>query len=397
MTRRRHHHHDAGPPPAWPEGARAEPAPCLRPVDLADLARAEPPPVEYVVEGLIPRALVLLGGHGGAGKSIMALVIAAHVAAGHPFAGHAVRQGRAVFASLEDPAALIRWRLRRIAEAYHLPLAAVARNLVILDGSESDASLAVEVADLGVRSIAPTAALEELRGATAGAELLVIDNASDAFTADENNRRQVRTFMRMLSRLGHDTGAAVILLAHIDKNAARYGAGGQTYSGSTAWHNSARARLALTVEDGLVRLGMEKNNVGRLADPLFFRWTEHGVLLPASPADVPDDPPDAAGDNQSIMRCLARALHEGVIVPTARTGPSNTHAVLKTHPDLPGWALKDRGRFWAAITRLQRLGWIEAETFTTHSRNRRERWTFGPHAPETFTRAPNWSGGARDA
>ena len=351
-----------------------------------------------MVEGLIPRALVLLGGHGGAGKSIMALVIAAHVAAGRSFAGHAVRQGRAVFASLEDPAALIRWRLRRIAEAYHLPLAAVTRNLVILDGSESDASsLAVEVADLGVRSIAPTATLEELRGATAGAELLVIDNASDAFAGDENSRRQVRTFMRMLSRLGHDTGAAVILLVHVDKNAARYGTAGQTYSGSTAWHNSARARLALTVEDGLVRLAMEKNNVGRIVDPLFFRWSEHGVLSPASPADVPDDPPNAAADNEAVMRCVARALHEGVIVPTARTGPSNAHAVLKTHPDLPQWALKDRGRFWAAITRLQRLGWIEAGTFTTHSRNRRERWTFGPHAPETFTRAPNWSGGARDA
>lgn len=351
-----------------------------------------------MVEGLIPRALVLLGAHGGSGKSIMALTLAAHVAAGHPFAGRAVRQGRAVFASLEDDAALVRWRLRRIAESYHLPLERVVRNLTILDGSGSDASLAVEVADLGVRSIAPTAALEELRGATAGASLLVIDNASDAFLGNENDRRQVRGFMRMLSRLGHDTGAAVILLVHLDKAAVRHGAAGQSYSGSTAWHNSARARLALTVEDGLVRLTQEKNNLARLTDPLFFRWTEHGVLLPASPADVPDDPPNnAAADNEGIMRCLARAMHEGVTVPTARTGPSNAHAVLRLHPDLPQWALRDRARFWAAITRLQRLGWIETESFVTNSRNRRERWTFGPHAPSEFLRAPNWSGGARDA
>ena len=64
----------------------------------------------------------------------------------------------------------------------------------------------------------------------------------------------------------HD--AAVVLLAHIDKAAARNGGQGNSYSGSTAWHNSARSRLAL-VEDEATGLELlhEKANFGKKRDP----------------------------------------------------------------------------------------------------------------------------------
>ena len=91
----------------------------------------------------------------------------------------------------------------------------------------------------------PTATLGELRAAVGGAGLLIIDNASDAYDGPENDRRQVRTFIRELAGLGRGNNAGVMLLAHIDKQAARFGSQGNSYSGSSAWHNSARSRLAL--------------------------------------------------------------------------------------------------------------------------------------------------------
>ncbi|SDQ63900.1 AAA domain-containing protein [Pseudoxanthomonas sp. CF385] len=372
------------------------PVPVLQAVDLTDLSKATPPTADYVISGLLPSALVLLGGHGGAGKSIIALVIAVHVAAGVPFAGHPVRSGRVVFVSLEDPAQLLRWRVRRVCDAFGLDAATVVENLLILDGADIEASLVVEEIDEGRRRMVPTITMVEIADAARyGAVLVIIDNASDAFDGNENDRRQVRAFMRALAQLGRDAGAAVLLLAHIDKSAARYGALGNSYSGSTAWHNSARSRFVVTTEDGLVVLKMEKNNLGRLAEPLHFRWDDHGVLIPTAPGDTAandDRDPHLAADNEAIMRCLARALHERNTVPTGRTGPSNTHAVLKTHPDLPGWAQKDKSRFWAAITRLQRVGWIERVEYTTASRNRSERWAIGPKAPDQFTRVPIWAG-----
>lgn len=369
----------------------------LRRVPLDELANAEPPTVAYVVDDLLPLALVLLGGHGGAGKSILALIIAAHVAVGVPFCGHAVRQGRVVFVSLEDPAAVVRWRLRKIVDTYGLDPAAVVANLIVLDGSEGNSTLASELADMGQRTILPTATLGELQVAAAGAVLVIVDNASDAFDGNENDRRQVRGFMRMLAKLGREVGAAVLLLAHIDKTAARYGAAGNSYSGSTAWHNSARARWVLTIEDGAVVLGMEKNNLGRLADPLHFRWNDYGVLLPAGAVELVEAEardPRIAHDNLEVMGCLWRAIARNN-VPTAKLGAHNTYAALARSVELPGWAKKDRDRFWHALVRLDRLGWIGREEYRTPSRHTSERWIVNSSAPDEFQSPPNWAGSAQ--
>ncbi|NDC04341.1 MAG: hypothetical protein EBZ81_15590, partial [Betaproteobacteria bacterium] len=80
------------------------------------------------------------------------------------------------------------------------------------------------------------------------AQTIVIDNASDVFADNENDRTAVRGFMRALNLIAHATGAACLLLAHVDKASVRGGAGqttNSTFSGSTAWNNSARSRWAM--------------------------------------------------------------------------------------------------------------------------------------------------------
>lgn len=353
--------------------AELEAGQALRLVDLAGLLTTPTPAPPYVIHGLIPRRVVtLLGGHGGAGKSIAGLTLAAHVAGGaHTWAGFAVEDGRALYVSLEDPGDVVRYRLRKIVEAYALDAAKIERRLIVLDGTGSDGTLAGEVSDMGVRRIAFTGTLTELEDAAQGHRLIVIDNASDAFSANENERRLVREFIRKLGSIAQETDAGLVLLAHIDKAAARNGSQGNSYSGSTAWHNSVRARLALAANDGVVELVPEKLNHGKLAEPITLEWSDAGVLVPV---DRTTTPAGGQADDEAVMAALRAAQAAGVDVGSARSGPSTAQSILATFPELPPHlhGLKGRRAFWAAVGRLTAAGKVRVETITTESRNRKK-------------------------
>jgi len=167
-----------------------------------------------VVESLVPRGEVtLVGGHGGAGKSVLGLILAAHVAAGKTWAGLTCTQGRVLIASLEDDANLVNYRLSRIADAYALDRDVIEDNITIVDGSDTDAALVSEMSEYGTARIIDMAAMEELREDADGCVLIVVDNASDAFDGNENNRRQVRGFMRRLKQVARENDAGLILLS----------------------------------------------------------------------------------------------------------------------------------------------------------------------------------------
>ena len=350
-------------------------------IPATGLATATYEPPAFVVEGLIPVGHVtLLGAHGGAGKSQLALIIAAHCAAGRNWAGLQVARRRSAFVSLEDGGPLILYRLKRIVETYGLDAARVEQGLMILDGSDGQAALATEVNMMGTRQIMPTASLEEMREMVADAGLIVIDNASDAFDGAENDRRQVRGFVRMLAQLARDNDGAVLLLAHIDKAAAKFGAAGNSYSGSTAWHNSARSRLAMVQTDAGLELRQEKLNLGRKSPAIELAWSDDGVLIPSRTG--PDNnreaqlSAEAATDDTRVLSAIDAAIAAGADVPIARTGPATTLGLLRTVPEL-GNAYNSRAgkeRFWGAMSRLQRSGKIAREPYRDAYRNARERW-----------------------
>jgi KaiC/GvpD/RAD55 family RecA-like ATPase len=329
-------------------------APSLRvvPAALSQLI----PSIRHVVDEILPRRHVtLLGGHGGSGKSILALILAAHCAAGRDWGGLSVIQTRTLVVTLEDPADLVRLRLRRIVTEYGLPADMITSGITIADGTDG-ACLAHETTKHGTRHLAMTAAYDDLHTLAAGHGLIIIDNASDAYAASENDRRMVREFMAGLARIARQQDAAVLLLAHIDKTAARYGAIGNSYSGSTAWHNSARSRLALVDTNGRLELHHEKANLGPRIDPIPLDWTSAGVLIPATGRTVSHER-DAADDDE-VLAAIRAAIADGAHVPAARTGPATTLHVLCKYPDLPKhFRVTDgRKRFWDAITRLQRAG-----------------------------------------
>ncbi|WP_395679487.1 AAA family ATPase [Dokdonella sp.] len=352
----------------------------LRSVAVGDLRSALLSPVRFAVDTIVPRSVAtMLGGHGGTGKSTLALVIAAHVACGVPWCGLQCAQGRVVFVTLEDPAEVVRWRLRLIAEAYGLDANTIAQNVVILDGTDADScALAHEAVSGGRATLEQTAAMRQVSESATGATLIVVDNASDAFDANENDRRQVRAFVRALAKIARDSGAGLLLLAHIDKQAARHGSAGNTYSGSTAWHNSARSRLALVEsESGGLELRHEKANLSRKADPIRLRFNGDGVPVPLSAGA------GAAFEHAhdaDLLRCIASAIERGDSIGTGRAGPGNTHAHAKTLAGFPE-ALRPAGKFWPALGRLADSGAIVREDYTTPARKARQRWMVAPVAP----------------
>jgi hypothetical protein len=206
--------------------------------------------------------------------------------------------------------------------------------------------------------------------------LVVIDNASDAYDADENHRRSVRGFIRKLAEIARESGAAILLLAHIDKAAARNGASGNSYSGSTAWHNSVRSRLAL-IERGPglpgIELVHEKANFGRRIDSILLRFDEHGVLIPA-------DPVDSTRDDAGLLACLSRAITGGDIINAARSGPTSTFAICRTLPGFPE-SLAEPTAFWRALAKLTESGSIIRESYRNENRKTKERWVLAPVAP----------------
>ena len=369
--------------------AHFNPASRLVRVDLAGIADCQIDPTRYAVEPILPRGHVtLLGSHGGAGKSMLSLTLAAHVVCGRSWCGLHVLQGKAVYVSLEDPGELVRYRLKRIADEYGLDPVSLSEGLLVLDGSKTDSVLAMESMENGVRKLSPTSTLEELSAAAEGRSLIIIDNASDAYDANENDRRLVRAFVRRLAHVAREHDAAVQLLAHIDKSAARAGANGNTYSGSTAWHNSARSRLALTEQDGRIELAHEKNNLGKKAEPIALTWSDAGVLVPISASITANQ---GTEDDAAVLAAIAAAIGDGATVHGARSGSHSTLAVLKTYPELPKELRNNPARFWAALTRLERASRVSRETYKNEYRKERVRLSVArvtpPHPLSTDARA----------
>ncbi len=374
----------------WDGQPYRPPPPPLALVDLRTMRHMRPPP-RYALDRLIPRELVtLLGAHGGAGKSMLALTIAAHVCCGRAWAGHSAVTGRTLYVTLEDSGAMVLDRLGRIVDAFGLDADAVTQGMTVLDGTGGDSALAIERPF--ARDLAPTRLLREVSDAAIGSALVVIDNASDAFAGDENNRVQVRGFMRMLGDIARRSGAGVLLLAHVDKAAAKYGALGNSYSGSTAWHNSARSRLALTEREGVIELAQEKLTVSKKADPVVLSWTDTGVLIPGTAgADAARAIIDASED-RAILACMQAAAEAGATVPTGETGPATTWHALSVYAECPERLRTNKPQFRAAVARVLRAGLIVRETYVNAARNSRERYVLTNSDPASVRVSSNQRG-----
>ena len=310
-------------------------------VPLDDLAHTEPAPPAYWWDGYLPAGVVtLLGAHGGTGKSTLALMLAACVALGLPLFGITTRRGRVAFFSGEDPAELVRYRLHLICGALDVSVASLDGWLFILDATAGDPALFHELSVGGKRHGATTPTYDALAAFAEQSriDVLIVDNASDAFDASEIDRARVRGFMRALARIAQAHAGAVLLLVHVDKTTARgLAAGSDSYSGSTAWHNSARSRLFLSRDkDGAgLTLEHQKHNLGRLRESLHLVWPEGGMLQVDAPSSGIVRHIEERGRVRAILRLVHEFTQRGEFVSTATTSRTHAGKLLRGQPGFP--------------------------------------------------------------
>lgn len=374
-------------PPASPKTIRQESTrdrPPLFSVTTVGGASAPAAPrisERYVLTPLLPEGEVTgLASDGGLGKTMLALAIALHGAAGREWAGLGIKRVKAAFVSLEDPLWIIEARL----EAMRKTLRIDAHIDVITPHEDANGELFGTDAGMLAPTLLGYAIAEQLIRGRYG--LIVIDNASDAFGGNENSRREVKSFIRWLRGIARKCGAAVLLLAHVDKLTARGGSrasNGSSYSGVSAWNNSVRSRLAMfaTAREGELRLVHEKSNWLRKAPPLTLAQLDCGTLIPIDgPAGTERDSASsrltqAADDDADValLKAMKLATDAGDWPGAKRSGPRVATMVLGTY----GLKLSNADT-WAAIDRAKAAGTIAVMDYLTDKRKRSQRLELTP-------------------
>ena len=360
-----------------------KPAPLLKPVGVGDVLTSPAPPPVFVWDGYLPKGVVsMLAAHGGTGKSTAALMLAVCAVTGRPLFGIGTEPCAVVFASLEDGANVIRHRLATICRAWGIQPKALEGRLHIVDGTDSPELFTAEHG-----AGATTPGYTELRCLvqSVGAGLVIVDNASDAYGADEIKRREVRAFIRSLGQIAKLANAAVLLLSHVDKltSRARKSEGGEGYSGSTAWHNSVRSRLFLSrAEDGLLTLEHQKSNFGRLREPLELEWLPDSLPQVVQGAVFDSDgfatrQQGRADDERAaaLLRLIAEFEGREQYCSPAVQARNNVHAMLKSEPAFLNLKLRpdDTKRI---VNQCQRAKWLVSLDYkSAHSHKYGQRWT----------------------
>jgi len=241
------------------ESREAAPSIALDFVDFASLAHRQPKPREFVVAPLMPRkALTLLSGAGGAGKSLLAQQAAVCIANGLPFLGFKCIQGPVLGVFCEDDEDELLRRAARMFEAFGLAAGSAARGLH-LDGRAGKANIMAVIDRKGV--VRGTPFFDALRDAcrTIRPSLVTLDNNAQLSTGEGIARPEVTQFCNMLTGLACEFDCAVLLLGHPAK------ADGSEYAGSTAWDAAVRSRLFLERQnDGTSMLKLAKANYAPL-------------------------------------------------------------------------------------------------------------------------------------
>lgn len=247
-----------------------------------------PPPIDYVLPNMVAGTVGALVSPGGAGKSMLALQLAAQVAGGPDLleVGE-LPTGAVIYLPAEDPPSAIHHRLHALGA--HLT---TEQRQIVADG------LLIEPLIGKCPNIMALDWFEGLKRAAEGRRLMVLDTLRRFHIEEENASGPMATVVGRMEAIAADTGCSIVFLHHASKGAAMMGAGDQQQAsrGSSVLVDNIRWQSYLSgmnaaeaeewgVDDSqrgyFVRYGVSKANYGVPFQGRWFRRHEGGVLKPA--------------------------------------------------------------------------------------------------------------------
>jgi len=355
------------------------------PMDLAALAVTDPIPPKFIVADWLPVGYAsLLAGHGGVGKSAIALHLAACIATGAAFAGVPCEPRKVLYLSCEDREGILHWRLDRICRHMGISMAELAGRLDIVELVGHDSILWERDPRTGYCYTAAYGQLAE-RIAASQIEVLMADGVSDTFGGNENARGEVKRYVNALVTLLPADIGAVLLMGHVAKPTAMNANTGEGYSGSTGWHNAVRARWYLYPETqrdddgdrpertGALSLELQKSNLGRTDQAITWRWNDDAhMFLPDAPASHLDRTLQQREEQRGILLALRACTQSAIAVPAATTGRRTAYHVLTAQGVCPDSLRSGKPavrRFWQEIERLRAMGHIHDDSIRRADRH----------------------------
>jgi AAA domain/Primase C terminal 2 (PriCT-2) len=337
-----------------------------RPVGAKPLVR------NWLYEG----SVALFSSHGGGGKSYVMLTFCALAVVGGNWFGEKMEAGKCLLVNGEDPLAEVHHRLWGICSANNIDIEQLIGRLDIVDvTSLLHKAMYTAGSDFGKTEF--TKQYKHMRRLieTGGYRYLVLDNISKFYMANENARPMVDEFISALAALAASHGVGVVLVGHDSK----LGAAGQGYSGSTAWHNSARARWALTVKDGNRDLIVEKNNYGAAGHGGRWLWDETFKIIRMQDAIGAGS---AAGDFHDEM--VLEFVRDSVVELYAEGGSTWVNkkgriGPIEEHPRILAQQLT-QAMLREALERCVEVGMLGIETSKDRQRRPRQRYCPTPES-----------------
>jgi RecA-family ATPase len=346
--------------------------------NIAGWAAREPPEREWAVRDRFPlRNVGLLSGEGSSGKSILLMMLGAAHVLGKDWMQALPEPGPFLYLSAEDEEDELERRLGAIAEHYGASVADLARDFHIVSRFGQDAILG-HFDRRGL--IQPTPLFEQLKQAARDIrpKTIGLDTSADIFGGSEIDRTQVRQFIGLMRGLAIAGNSAVLIALHPSLTGISSGTG---LSGSTAWHNSVRARAYLTsqiTEDGqdtgLRQLDFKKNNYGPISVSVTLQWKaigKAGVYVPVSLGSTTLDKAATEAKAEYVFLDLLRRYNGQQRDVSHKPGPSYAPALFAKEEAAQKLAIKDVGRrktLEAAMNRLFEAKKIRVENYGRPSR-----------------------------
>jgi RecA-family ATPase len=335
-------------------------------IKIEDWLDREPPSRDWGVPDRFPlRNVSLLSGEGSIGKSIVLMQLAAAHVLSRGWLDTLPEFGDALYLNAEDEQDELHRRFVDIAKLYDASLAELKDHLHLLAMAGQDAVLG-HANNSGL--VKPTPLFHKLVEAAGDIKpkFIGLDTSADVFAGNESDRSQVRQFIGLLRHMAIIGNSAVIVCAHPSLTGISTGTG---LSGSTAWHNSVRARAYLhsvTVDNTepdktLRQLDFMKSNYSAIADSITLRWKD-GVFVPeAKPGSLERIAADAKAD-ETFMALLNQFNEQGRNVSHV---PGPTYA-----PTVFAKAAKgsNRAQMADAMNRLFNANKIKVENYGRPSR-----------------------------